>query len=162
MSEQHASSDAARSATSALANRVSVLLPLPLGGTYDYRLPDEMTVAPGDFVMVPLGSREVAGVVWDAELGDVPDAKLRAIAHKLDAPPLSAELRRFVEWVAQYTMTPLGAVLRMAMSVPDALEPPRPSFACSITESGRAALERADPRELTPRRRRLLEAACDA
>jgi primosomal protein N' (replication factor Y) len=138
------------------------LLPLPLGGAYDYRLPEEMALTPGDFVVVPLGTREVIGVVWDSELGAVADTKLKPIVEKLDAPPLSAELRRLVEWVAHYTVTPLGAVLRMAMSVPDALEPPRPLLAWAISDGGRAALERADARELTPTRRRLLEAARDA
>lgn len=162
MSERHASSDAALEATSALANRVSVLLPLPLGGAYDYRLPEAMTLAPGDFVVVPLGTRDVIGVVWDAKLGDVVDAKLKPVGEKLDAPPLSAELRRLVEWVAQYTVTPLGAVLRMAMSVPDALKPPRPAAGWAISAVGRGVLARADARELTATRRRLLDAARDA
>src|SRR5215467_6375758 len=100
MSERHASSDAAQMTRSELARRVSVLLPLPLGGAYDYRLPDDMTLAPGDFVVVPLGTREIIGVVWDAELGEVADAKLKRVAEKLSAPPLPEELRRFVEWVA--------------------------------------------------------------
>src|SRR5215471_4977251 len=162
MSERHASSDAAQTTRSALARRVSVLLPLPLGGAYDYRLPEGMTLAPGDFVVVPLGSREVIGVAWDAELGDVADGKLKAIGEKLDAPPLSAELRRFVEWVAQYTVTPLGAVLRMAMSVPEALKPPRPTVAWAISDAGHAALKDPDARELTSTRRRVLQAARDA
>ena len=34
-------------------------------------------------------------------------------------------LRRFVDWVAAYTLAPPGAVLRMAMSVPSALEAPK-------------------------------------
>src|SRR5690348_3470435 len=139
MSERHASSDATLTTRSELARRVSVLLPLPLGGAYDYLLPEEVALAPGDFVTVPLGTREVIGVVWDSEVGDVADAKLKPIVEKLDAPPLTAELRRFVEWVAQYTVTPLGAVLRMAMSVPDALTPPRPMLAWAINDGGRAA-----------------------
>jgi primosomal protein N' (replication factor Y) len=159
MSERHAKSDAAPTARPALGRRVSVLLPLPLGGAYDYRWPEEMALAPGDFVAVPLGTREVMGVVWDSELGDVADAKLKPIIEKLDAPPLSADLRRFIEWVAQYTMTPLGAVLRMAMSVPDALAPPRPLLAWAISDAGRTLLEAGGVRELTPTRRRLLEAA---
>ncbi|MGH7124195.1 MAG: primosomal protein N', partial [Stellaceae bacterium] len=162
MSERHASSDAALETTTALAHRVSVLLPLPLGGAYDYRLPEEMALAPGDFVVVPLGTREVLGVVWDAKLGDVVDAKLKPVGEKLDAPPLSAELRRFVEWVAQYTLTPPGAVLRMAMSVPDALRPPRPMTGWTISAAGAGVLGRADAGELTAARRRLLEAARSA
>ena len=162
MSERHASSDAALTTRPELARRVSVLLPLPLGGAYDYRVPDGMTLAPGDFVVVPLGTREIIGVAWEAEPGDVAETKLKPVVEKLDAPPLTAELRRFVEWMAQYTVTPLGAVLRMAMSVTDALKPPRPMLAWAISAAGRAALERQDAPELTPTRRRLLESARDA
>ncbi len=162
MSERHASSDAAIPTRSETARRVSVLLPLPLDAAYDYRVPDDMMLAPGDFVAVPLGTREVAGVVWDTEFGDVADAKLRPIGEKLDAPPLSAELRRFVEWVAQYTITPLGAVLRMAMSVPDALAPATPMLAWALSAAGRGALEGPGARELTAMRRRVLEVARDA
>ena len=31
---------------------------------------------------------------------------------------MTASLRRFVDWVAAYTLSPPGAVLRMAMSAP--------------------------------------------
>jgi primosomal protein N' (replication factor Y) len=47
------------------AARVRVLLPLPLEGPYDYRLPHGEAMEPGDFVVVPLGRRELAGCVWD-------------------------------------------------------------------------------------------------
>ena len=42
---------------------VAVLLPLPLGGAYDYRVPEGLTLADGDFVSVPLGRRE-PGCCW--------------------------------------------------------------------------------------------------
>jgi len=162
MSERHASSATDDSTAPDLARRVSVLLPLPLEGAYDYRLPESLTLSPGDFVVVPLGPRETIGVVWDSAPGDVAEAKLKPVAEKLDAPPLSRELRRFVEWVAQYTLTPPGAVLRMAMSVTDALEPPRPSFGWALSEVGRAALTESESRALTAARRRVLETARDA
>ncbi len=71
--------------TSSASSRVAVLLPLPLAGAYDYLVPEGLAVAPGDFVRVPLGSRSLAGVVWDAEEegGDAPfvdPAKLKPIA----------------------------------------------------------------------------------
>ena len=43
---------------------VGVLVPLPLGAPYDYRVPADLTVRLGDFVVVPLGPRQVNGVVW--------------------------------------------------------------------------------------------------
>ena len=47
---------------------VSVLVPVAVAAPYTYRAPDG--VRPGDIVDVPLGARDVLGVVWD----DPPDA----------------------------------------------------------------------------------------
>jgi len=47
--------------------RLSVLLPLPLEGPYDYAPSPGRALAPGDLVRVPLGSRELTGAVWEAE-----------------------------------------------------------------------------------------------
>ena len=49
-------------------DRVTVLLPLPLGRGYTYGVPADLDLAPGDFVAVPLGPRTVTGVVWDREV----------------------------------------------------------------------------------------------
>lgn len=106
-------------------NTVRVLLPLPLGDAYDYRVPEGIFVAPGQFVVVPLGKRVLAGVVWGEGTGEVAPEKLRDIAEVLPALPMSDRLRRFVDWVSAYTLMPPGAVLRMAMSVPSALEAPK-------------------------------------
>ncbi|MEQ9814512.1 MAG: primosomal protein N' [Azospirillaceae bacterium] len=104
--------------------RVAVQLPLPLGTAYDYAVPAGLTVGVGDFVQVPLGRRAVIGVVWGPGEGAVAPEKLKPVEHRFDAPPLPDLSRRFVEWVASYTLSHTGSVLRMAMSVPAALEPP--------------------------------------
>ena len=79
-----------------------MLVPVAVAAPYTYRRPDGMRVAPGDIVEVPLGTRDVVGVVWD----DPPDTeighnRLRPIAGRFDAPPLSQEIRAFVDWVAR-------------------------------------------------------------
>lgn len=109
--------------------RVAVLLPLPLREAYDYRVPDGMELAAGDYVEVPLGPRRVVGVVWGPGGGGVEAGRLKPVVRRFDAPPMTEVARRFVEWVAAYTMTPAGFVLRMAVSVPAALEPPKPLLA---------------------------------
>ena len=48
---------------------------------------------------------------------------------RLDVPALNDELMAFVDWVAAYTMTPPGAVLRLVMRSTSALEPPRMQIA---------------------------------
>ncbi|MBL8567305.1 MAG: primosomal protein N' [Hyphomicrobiaceae bacterium] len=106
--------------------RVSVLLPLPLAGAYDYVVPEGLTLHPGEFVVVPLGPREILGVVWGKGTDELDSAKLKEVVERLEeAPRLPETVLRFVDWVAAYTLSPPGAVLRMAMSVPSALEPPR-------------------------------------
>src|SRR5260221_4067928 len=94
---------------------VRVLLPLPLADAYDYSVPAGLEVAAGHFVIVPLGKRETVGVVWGEGSGEVAPEKLRDIADVLPALPMADALRRFVDWVAAYTLAPPGAVLRMAM-----------------------------------------------
>ena len=99
-------------------DRVGVLLPLPLGGAYDYRVGEGLSLEAGDFVSVPLGPRQVTGVVWGPGSGQVAEEKLKEVLGPLEAPPLPDQSRRFVDWVAAYTLYPPGAVLKMAMSVP--------------------------------------------
>ncbi len=109
--------------------RVAVLLPLPLAGPYNYRVSTEGAVATGDFVEAPLGGRVIAGVVWGAGSDEIDAPKLKPLGRLLPAPPLPEVSRRFVDWVAGYTVHSPGAVLRMLMSVPEALTPAKPPLA---------------------------------
>lgn len=113
---------------------VSVLIPLPLDGCYDYLVPEDLALAPGDLVRVPLGPRSVVGVVWDRdEDAEPPDTvKLKAVVERLDVPSLPEVSRRFVEWVSNYNMTPLGMVLRMVLGPPKLLKPGKPRTAYQL------------------------------
>ncbi|HYZ22232.1 MAG TPA: primosomal protein N', partial [Rhodopila sp.] len=85
--------------------RVPVLLPYPFPGPFDYRVPAELAPAPGDVVVVPLNRREEVGVVWDSPPDQaVPPHKLKSVAGILDTPPMGESLRRFVDWIAAYTL----------------------------------------------------------
>ena len=60
--------------------RVPVLLPYPLQGPFDYRVPPNLHLQPGDVVVVPLNRREEVGVVWYHGADDaVPDLKLKPV-----------------------------------------------------------------------------------
>ena len=139
---------------SPLKERVAVLLPLPLAGSYDYRQPPGEELGPGRIVRVPLGQREVTGVVWDDPANPEPIAqsRLKPVIEALDQPPLPEVERRFVDWMADYTVSPPGAVLRLCLSVREAFQPPRPIMAVRPA---------ADPESLglrmTPARRRVLK-----
>ena len=148
----------------ATAQALRVMLPLPLPGLLDYVLPaDAAAPEPGSFVRVTLGPRRAIGVVWDGKPEiDRPIEQLKPVCETLPTPPLRPELRRFIERVADYTLASPGAVLRMAMSVEEALSPPPPRRVCAATAAGLAALSASRPdRKLTAARRRVLEALRD-
>ncbi|MGH7083621.1 MAG: primosomal protein N', partial [Acetobacteraceae bacterium] len=93
-----------------------VLLPYPLAGALDYGVPDGLDPEPGALVKAPLGRREVLGVVWDgAARTTLAEPLLRPLIGVVAAPPLTAPLRRFIDWVAGYTLAPAGAVLAMTL-----------------------------------------------
>jgi primosomal protein N' (replication factor Y) (superfamily II helicase) len=145
-------------AASAAPVRLRVLLPVALPAALDYRAPDDAPPPePGRFVRVNLGSRRIIGVVWDGEGEEVAEERLRPIVDVLPTPKLPDELRRFIDRAAQYTLSPPGMVLRMAMSIEVALLPPTPRRVCRLTDAGLAALAAPPSRTLTPTRRRVLE-----
>ncbi|TDI59515.1 MAG: hypothetical protein E2O92_07465 [Alphaproteobacteria bacterium] len=119
--------------TTAGTRSAPVMLPLPFEEAFDYRLPVGLSVEPGSFVSVPLGSTQRIGVVWpDGEAEAKPLTKpiasdrLKDILEVLDLPPVPEVSRKFVSWAARYTMAPLGSVLRMVMGSPHNLKPDRP------------------------------------
>lgn len=138
--------------------RVRVVLALPVGAGYDYRVAAGMTLSVGDFVRVPLGKRHLVGVVWGAGTGDVAEERMKDVAAVMPTPAMPDEQRRFLEWVAAYTLSPLGAVLKMALSVPEALEPPRESLVYALNAQN---LWPDTPR-LSPARRRIIALLGDA
>ena len=134
-------------------HRVRVLVLQHGLGALDYAVPDGMMLSPGDIVRVPLGPRQITGVVWEAGVlaaRDVPDAKMRAVVARHDVPPVTAPLRRLIDWVAGYYLSPPTSVLRMALSVPSALDGarelieyrPTGSVPARMTAARAAALER--------------------
>src|SRR5437763_4073768 len=133
---------------------VDVLVPVALDHAYSYRVPPELALRVGDLVAVPLGPRESVGVVWADNVAIRPGLhnRLKDIAATLGYPPLREELRKFVDWVANYTLSPKGMVLRMALRMGE-LGPERERVAVRL--AGRP------PQRLTPARRRVLAALAD-
>jgi primosomal protein N' (replication factor Y) (superfamily II helicase) len=142
-------------ASTASTRFVDVLVPVALNQTYSYRVPRGMALAAGDIVAVPLGSREVLAVVWADNANPDPRLhnRLKDVGEKLDVPPLQGELRALVDWVANYTLSPRGMVLRMCLKMGEHLGPERTRLGVRLV--GEA------PRRLTPARRRLIEVLSD-
>ncbi len=134
---------------------VPVLVPLPVPEAYSYAVPEGMHVVPGSVVQVPVGPRQLIGVVWDGDADEKVDPKkLRPITLAFDCPPLSKEMREFIDWVSAYTLSPPGLVARMAIRAPAALDP-EPMIEGLRYLGGK-------PERLTPARSRVLELAGEA
>jgi primosomal protein N' (replication factor Y) len=110
---------------------------------------------PGDLVTVPLGPREVIGVVWAENATPDPRLhnRLKDVGEKLDVPALKQELRSLVDWVANYTLSSRGMVLRMTLRMGEHLGPER------VRPGVRLVGE--VPSRMTPARRRLIDILSD-
>ena len=62
----------------------AVLVPYPVDRAYDYDVPAGMTVEDGDYVIAPLGGRNVPGVVWGGG-GNVAASKLKPLFSRFAA-----------------------------------------------------------------------------
>jgi primosomal protein N' (replication factor Y) (superfamily II helicase) len=128
-----------------------MLLPLAVDHTYSYFVPPGAKMSPGDFASVPLGAKITDGIVWGVSSTSARSANLKTIASRLDLPPLSTNLRNFVDWVARWTLSPRGMVLRMAVGTPLHAGP-------EPARSG-VRLSGPSPIKMTPARARVLAAA---
>src|SRR2546421_7619903 len=143
------------SPVSSAARVVDVLVPVALNQNYSYRVPRGMELKAGDVVCVPLGPREVVAVVWAENANPDPRLhnRLKDVGEKLDVPPLKEELRSLVDWVANYTLSARGMVLRMCLRMGEHLGPERVRMGVRLV--GEA------PKRMTPARRRLIAVLSD-
>ncbi len=134
---------------------VDVLVPVALDKPYSYRVPEALAVAPGDVVSVPLGARDATAVVWAENPRPNPrlDNRLKDIDEKIDVPPLRTELRSFVDWVSNYTLSSRGMVLRMCLRMGEHLGAERERVGVRLAGN--------PPQRMTAPRSRLLELLAD-
>ena len=80
-----------------------------LGAALDYR--SERPLTTGTLVRVPLGRREVPGIVWPGKSAELPGVELKQIAQVLASlPPLSPRWCELIAFTASYYQRGLGEV----------------------------------------------------
>ncbi len=87
-----------------------------IGGPLTYR--SDTPLLPGQLVRVPLGRREVLGVVWQAlpDAGDMRPEQAKAVLGALEPlPPLNPGWRQLVGFTAAYYQRSLGEVALAAL-----------------------------------------------
>ncbi|MFL4991245.1 MAG: primosomal protein N', partial [Microvirga sp.] len=91
------------------------------------------------------------GVVWG--LRDGQGGNLKKVTGVVDAPRLPANMRKFLDWIAWYTLAPKGSALAMGLKIPDA----------DRQEVARVGVKLAGalPKRMTPARQKVIEIARD-
>jgi primosomal protein N' (replication factor Y) len=126
-----------------------VLIPVAIDQAYTYRVPDTLNVVEGAYVRVPLGTREVIGVVWNTGgQTERTNARLKDIKHVLPVPPLKKTFRTFIDRVADYTLAPHGNVLALVVRPPDEERPVQARIGVRATH--------LIPQRMTPARQKVL------
>ena len=92
-----------------------VLIPLPLPEAFDYAEPEAMGLCVGDLVAAPLGPRLVRGVVMGLRDGAGVNRALKAVAARIETPPLPPQSLAFIEWAARYAVDQPGQPLAIAL-----------------------------------------------
>jgi primosomal protein N' (replication factor Y) (superfamily II helicase) len=128
---------------------VAVMVPAPMPTALTYTVGEGQHVVPGSIVKVPLGRRLVLGTVWGKSTDAANPARLKPIAEVMDGPPLRAPLRAFIDWVADWTLSPPGMVMRMVTRGEELLQSEPPISA--VRRIG------PDPQRLTPARQKVLQ-----
>jgi primosomal protein N' (replication factor Y) (superfamily II helicase) len=104
-----------------MSHRLAVVVPTPahssIAGPLSYL--SELPLPPGMLVRVPLGSREVLGVVWDdleATVAERADVMQKNVAGALEGvSPLDSSWRRLVTFASDYYQRSLGEVALAAL-----------------------------------------------
>ncbi|MEP6963136.1 MAG: primosomal protein N', partial [Acidobacteriota bacterium] len=115
-----------------------VSLPVPMDQAFTYRLPLTLRhrVAVGCRVLVPFGSRQLAGVVIAAH-NRPPSGQIREALQLLDEEPaLDEGLLKLGRWIASYYCASLGETLRAMTPLANDV---RRTKTYSLTTSGRDA-----------------------
>ncbi|MFB3916313.1 MAG: primosomal protein N' [Terriglobales bacterium] len=116
-----------------------VALPVPLEGTFTYRV-DGVAPVVGGRVLVQFRDKRLPGVVVALRDKSPSAVEPKLVLSVLDtAPVLDAELMRLGEWIAQYYIAPLGEVFRTMLPLSAEWRRVR---GCQITELGLEVLRR--------------------
>ena len=113
---------------------------------YDYRLTEPADV--GTFVRVNVMNRPYVGIIWGIGDSNLPAAKIKNISsvfpHKLNVSDL-----QWIGRMSEWTLIPMGMVLRLIINISDAFCPPRmePLYAynsdasCRMTQNRQAVAD---------------------
>ena len=108
--------------------KIPILLPNIFNYPFTYE--SKINLKIGDYVVVPFGKSKITGVVWDS-FENQTDKKfsIKKVIEKLEVPPLSKNIIKFLNWFSEYNMVPKGMALKLLLLSNDAVrELPEKSY----------------------------------
>lgn len=103
-----------------------VAIPRPIRRQFDYLVPPELSIRPGQRVQVPFGRQQITGLVTSIHQQAPEGVALKAITRTLDPDPaLPDETLALMTWAAAYYQHPIGECLFTAL--PPALRRGKPA-----------------------------------
>ena len=101
--------------------KVPILIPNILNYPFTYET--DLSLKIGDYVIVPFGKSEIAGVVWDNfEKNKKKNFKVKKVIKKLNIPPLKKNIVNFLNWFSEYNMIPKGMALKLSLLSSNGIE----------------------------------------
>ena len=93
---------------------VNVVVPLALNESFSYN--SNIALEIGSLVYIPFGRQKVVGLVVEINVSVKDGIILKDVYKKIDIAPIQKELIDFIKWTSEYTMIPLGNLLKMVIS----------------------------------------------
>ncbi len=103
-----------------------IALNRPLRRLFDYRIPEGLSLTPGQRVQIPFGRQQATGLVVDTNVQPPEGITIKPVSSAAEEwPALPAETFRLLSWASDYYQHPLGECLFTAL--PTALRRGRPA-----------------------------------
>lgn len=100
---------------------VKVLIPNVVNVGYDYRLKSPANI--GDYVHVSVMNKPYVGVIIGHGDSGLSESKIKNVVAVFDFPGMSKFDLDWIKKMSEWTMMPMGNVLRLIVNVPDAFVP---------------------------------------
>ena len=87
-----------------------VIVTRPFDKVFTYASNEQLKI--GQVVLVPFGKREEIGIIWSKNIKK-PNHKIKNISKIIEGVIFKNTTIEFINWIANYTLAPLGSVLKL-------------------------------------------------
>ncbi|MFN7038872.1 MAG: primosomal protein N' [Alphaproteobacteria bacterium] len=96
---------------------IEVVLPLINTNSFSYKT-SLSDIEIGNYVRVPFRNKETIGIVWSINSHiETPVDKIKTVIDKVEIPLIQHSFYEFLNWIAKYSMYPLGSIMKMVLPI---------------------------------------------